>query len=102
MGAAFFLPDYFSRLISSAGARRHFHTGHSAQNDPLTPSNALRICLWVKDGARVGNHCGEKRSFASIQIRSRFVKIILRSRLRAIEAIAPLDNVEIDLQNTLL
>jgi len=69
-----------------------FHAGYAGKII-LWRRATLRIYLWVKDGARIGNHAERKRSLASIQVRSRLVKIILRCGLRAVDAITPLDNV---------
>src|SRR5713226_9560241 len=88
-------PSLSLRLAQTGGNRlgsscscRHLHVRHAAENNSLTPRDAFGIHLRVEDGARVGNHRGKKRGFARVQVRGRFVKVILRRGFRAIEAVA--------------
>src|ERR1043165_3246593 len=63
---------------------------------------ATRVYLRVEDSARVRNHRREKGRFVYSECRGGFVKVMLRRRLRAINSVAPLDHVQIDLQNAAL
>ena len=68
----------------------------------LSARDATGIHLRIEDGARVGNHRGEKRGFARVQIRGRFVKVVLRRGFRAIDAIAPFNHIQIEFEDATL
>jgi len=58
--------DIFSRSTNQPVPAASFTLGMPRRMIRCRRATRLGFTLWVEDGARVGNHCREKRGFARI------------------------------------
>ena len=81
--------------------RRRRHCAHAAENQALAPLQPERELVGV-DHARVDDAGGQQRGLVRTELRGGLAKVRPRRRLRAVDAVAPLDHVEVDLEDARL
>src|SRR6266498_2060525 len=78
---------------------RRVHVRHASQDDALPASDASGIYLRVEDSPWIRDHCGQESRFVGTEGGGRFVKIVLRRSLCAINAVTPLNLIQIEFEN---
>ena len=80
------------------GRDRQLHPRYAA----LASHYTFLVKQRIKNCARIGNHRREIGGLATAQAACRFVEVVLRSGLGSVDAIAPLNYVQVQLQNATL